>query len=757
MNINLFFKKHPLTVALQAPAMGLLMLGASVAEARIGLVGGEERTIGPGYIIDNWVLSEDSHLISNGATLRQSQVVGSRMTLNEGTQAQDIQASSGSQINLTGATVEARANAAYAMHLTSSNADIRDSTIINRNGLGISAGRNFLTSDGSTMNIVGSSVSGSTLGAIASAFSQLNFTNSQVVATDDTGTGILLLGADASAVSSQIVGGENGVRLHYESSDLNTSSLVLNGSSVEGRNGAALLVSGDAGSSTDADIQVRNGSNLISGNGNILEVMGGSTANMNVDRSSLVGDVVVEGGSTAKLQLNNGSWLTGQLKNVAELSVNSASHWMLVADSEVGDLIMGGGTVNFGGPDEFYQLDVNSLSGDGTFAMHTDFSNGQTDLLNVNGTATGNHSLLLAATGSDLAAATPIMVVHTEGGDAQFSLVGDTVDVGAYSYGLQKQDTDWYLDPSRRGTSNSTKAVLGLFNTAPTVLYGEMSLLRTRMGEVRFSDGQSNGFWMRGYGNKYEVAGKRDGGGYTQNQRGLTLGADAPLSSGDGQWMAGVMAGHSTSDISLNASGSGKVNSYYLGGYATWLDDESGLYFDGVVKLNRLHNDVKVTMSDGKRAKGNYAQNAVGASAEVGRHIKLDDGYFVEPYSQLSATIIQAQSYELDNGLHAKGDRSASVVGKLGVTGGKNIQLESGGVLQPYLRTAVAHEFNHSNQVRVNGHSFNNDVFGSRIEVAAGVAMSVSKNVKLHADLEHAQGKKVDQPWGVNVGVRYDF
>jgi outer membrane autotransporter protein len=162
-------------------------------------------------------------------------------------------------------------------------------------------------------------------------------------------------------------------------------------------------------------------------------------------------------------------------------------------------------------------------------------------------------------------------------------------------------------------------------------------------------------------------------------------------------------------------------------------------------------------MSDGKKAKGNYTQNAVGASAEVGRHIKLDDGFFVEPYSQLSATIIQAQSYDLDNGLHAKGDRSASVVGKAGVTVGKDIQLESGGVLQPYLRTAVAHEFNHSNKVKINDQTFNNDVFGSRVELAAGVSMAVSKNVKLHADVETSKGKQIDQPWGVNFGVRYDF
>jgi outer membrane autotransporter protein len=59
--------------------------------------------------------------------------------------------------------------------------------------------------------------------------------------------------------------------------------------------------------------------------------------------------------------------------------------------------------------------------------------------------------------------------------------------------------------------------------------------------------------------------------------------------------------------------------------------------------------------------------------------------------------------------------------------------------------------------VFINDQSFNNDLSGSRIELAAGVAMSVSKNVKLHADFETSKGKKIDQPWGVNFGVRYDF
>ncbi len=745
------FKPSSLSLAVKANTVALFMLMAHTAEARV--VTGADEYVRPGPAPDRFELLEGSGLTVLGTVTKDIRAQSARLVVTPGSSTQDIYASD-SQIRIDGSDVIARSTADAALRVTGSTVLISNSNLIHNNGTGLIAGRSLGGTNGSSIKVVNSTITGTNRGASASAYSVLDFTGSHIEATNAGGMGIALMSGTAFATDSRIVGGANGVQMGIDgSSGVLDSTLVLDGSSVEGTQGAAIQTR----AGTDADIQVRNGSSLTGGNGNILEVTGGSTANMNVDRSSLVGDVVVEDGSIAKVQLNNGSWLTGQLKNVAELSVNDASNWVLVGDSNVEALKMGGGAVHFGGADEFYQLDVKSLEGNGTFIMHTDFATHQTDFLNVEGKAEGNHSLLLAATGSELASGEPIKVVHTEGGNAHFSLMGDTVDIGAYAYGLQQDGTDWLLDPTRRGISTSAHSVLALFNSAPTVLYGEMSILRTRMGELRFSEGQGNGLWMRSYGNKFEVAANKNGAGYTQTQKGFTLGADAPLSSGDGQWQAGVMAGHSTSDLSLTRGSSGEVKSYYLGGYATWMDAESGLYFDGVTKFNRLHTENDVTMSDGKKAKGNYAQNAVGASAELGRHIKLDNDFFVEPYGQLSATITQAQSYELSNGLHAKGDRSSSVVSKLGVTAGKNIQLDSGGVLQPYLRTAWAHEFDQSNKVFVNDQSFNNDLSGSRIELAAGVAMSVSENIKLHADFETSKGKKIDQPWGVNFGVRYDF
>jgi len=226
---------------------------------------------------------------------------------------------------------------------------------------------------------------------------------------------------------------------------------------------------------------------------------------------------------------------------------------------------------------------------------------------------------------------------------------------------------------------------------------------------------------------------------------------------GDGQWLVGLLGGYSKSDLDLDRGTSGKVSSYYLGAYTTWLDQDSGYYFDGVLKFNRFRNEADVSLSDGTESKGDYDNNGVGASLEFGKHIKLDNGYFVEPYTQLSGVVIQGKDYDLDNGMQAEGDRTRSLLGKLGTTAGRNFDLGEGKVVQPYVRAAYVHEFAKNNDVEVNNNVFNNDLSGSRGELGAGVAMSMSDRLQLHADFEYSNGDKIEQPWGANVGLRYSW
>ncbi|MDR3565736.1 MAG: autotransporter outer membrane beta-barrel domain-containing protein [Negativicutes bacterium] len=235
------------------------------------------------------------------------------------------------------------------------------------------------------------------------------------------------------------------------------------------------------------------------------------------------------------------------------------------------------------------------------------------------------------------------------------------------------------------------------------------------------------------------------------------MGVDSPLQWGDGQWLMGVMGGYSRSELDLARGTSGTVDSYYAGLYTTWLDRDSGYYFDAVLKANRFANQSDVNLSDGTQTKGNYDTAGVGASAEFGRQFKLGNGYFIEPFGQLSAVVIKGRNYDLDNGMEADGDRTRSLLGKLGSTVGRNFDLGESRTLQPYVKGALVHEFAKNNEVQVNNNVFNNDLSGSRGEIGAGVAIAWGERLQVHADFDYSNGEKIEQPWGANVGLRFSF
>lgn len=302
--------------------------------------------------------------------------------------------------------------------------------------------------------------------------------------------------------------------------------------------------------------------------------------------------------------------------------------------------------------------------------------------------------------------------------------------------------------------SPSTRAVVGVFSAAPTVWYGEQSTVLSRMGELR--DGHTaGGAWARTYGNKYSVS-AGDQVSYTQQQYGVSLGVDTPLPTQEGQWLLGVMAGYSQSDLDLQRGTSGSVDSYYAGLYSTWMNP-AGYYVDALLKANRFRNKADVRMSDGAKAKGDYNNYGVGASVEVGKHIELGDAWYLEPFVQGSMLWVEGEGYGLDNGLEARSNHANSMLGKVGSHLGRRVPLANGGFVQPYIKLAAAHEFARNNKVNVNGNRFTDDLSGTRGEVGAGVAAQITDVLQVHADTSYSSGDAVEQRWGVNLGLRYSW
>ncbi|WP_256600442.1 MULTISPECIES: autotransporter outer membrane beta-barrel domain-containing protein [unclassified Pseudomonas] len=609
-----------------------------------------------------------------------------------------------------------------------------------------------------TVGLDASSLVGNLTGSGTGA---LTLSNGSSLEGDVTGTDTVSL--DASSLTGNVTGSGTGALTVNNGStlagdvtgidtiNLDASSLTGSVTGIDSVNLSASSLKGNVAGTGTGALTLNNGSTLT---GDVTGI-----DSVSLSASSMTGDITSDGSGVVSLQ--NDSVFTGNLIGVDKLTVGDPSVWNMTASTALNTLVMDTGVVKFGAENEFFQLDVGNLSGSGTFVMDVDYATNQHDTLNVTGSATGSHTLLVAGSGVDPVSPEALTMVRTAGGDATFALAnGRPVDVGTYSYALSSVangsgGTDWFLDPSTATVSPGTASVLALFNTAPTVWYGELTSLRSRMGELRFNGGKAGG-WVRTYGNKYNVD-EASGLGYKQTQQGLSLGADAPLPFGDGQWLIGALAGYSDSDLNLSRGTSGTVKSYYVGAYTTWLDQESGYYFDGVLKFNRFRNDSKVSMSDGTRAKGDYDNVGMGGSVEFGRHIKLNDGYFVEPFTQWSAVVIQGKDYGLDNGMEAEGDRTRSLLGKVGVTAGRNFALQDGKVLQPYVRVAGVHEFAKNNEVQVNNNVFNNDLSGSRGELGAGIAVAFNDRLQVHADFDYASGEHIEQPFGANVGLRFSW
>ncbi|WP_419223338.1 pertactin-like passenger domain-containing protein, partial [Pseudomonas syringae] len=376
---------------------------------------GEVITVGPDTAFDSYVIKDQGVLnIVNGR-------VNSARVQN-------------STINIESGVVEG------GISLSDAVGNLNRAKVSNEFGAGIVLGADrTAVNHGSTVSAHSSEISGAGNGVAVGVWGELNIFNTSVhgfASQTQSGQGIFASGANVLiADNSHVIGDMNGVNLvdGSEAKGLvgNKSSTVIDHSIVEGLGGAAIKVDLRVALDIDADIAVQNHSELRSGNGNLLEVSESSTANFKVDNSILNGNLVADDTSTLNVTLQNGAQLTGDIVNGNALAITSGGQWQMQGDNAVRSLSLQGGSVGFGG-EGFHTLSLNELSGTGTFGMRVDLDKGVGDLIDVNGQASGQFGLRVRNTGVEVVSPdmTPLKVVHTEGGDAQFSLLGGRVDLG---------------------------------------------------------------------------------------------------------------------------------------------------------------------------------------------------------------------------------------------------------------------------------------------------------------------------------------
>ncbi|WCM53197.1 autotransporter outer membrane beta-barrel domain-containing protein [Pseudomonas sp. WJP1] len=490
-----------------------------------------------------------------------------------------------------------------------------------------------------------------------------------------------------------------------------------------------------------------------------------------------------------------------------------------------GDAILGGanhvdGQVKFADPavNGFHTLLIKGpLSGNGQFLMNTDLAALRGDRLQLLGTVSGSHTLVVADSGNAPTGALQKLLLVDGDGSGDFKLHGQTVDAGAYRYQLQQQGDDWYLAnlaavdpvvppvepptdtvdpvdpvdpvtpvtpvdpvspvtpiepvspvapvepvspaqpprlPQAETLSKGANAAVASHAASAALISAQMNATTGHFGELR-SGKDKGGIWTRGYGAEQHL----DSGtsrAFQQQVDGMEIGADKALPFADGSLYVGGLIGQGQGRQDFGEASKGKIDSLTVGGYASYLD-RSGLYVDGALQYSRLDNEVKITSNLGDKIKADYQTHAVSADVQVGKHIGLGRDWFVEPQVGLQMARVSGGHYTASNGLEVEQDAMLSVQSRVGGIVGRDLKLDSGMSVKPYAKAAWITEHAGDSHVYVSGVKLDSSLPGSRGELGGGVMVATVQGHNLFVEGGYTQGNDIEQPWAVTAGYRYQW
>lgn len=606
--------------------------------------------------------------------------------------------------------------------------------------------------------------------------------------------GILLLTGSATALTTRVNDGFFEVTQNAAVSDTRLD-------------GGQMYVYGDA---LAKNTRVANSLMTVYQNGHAQQTTVNGGGELAVNDTASVDDTRINQGGTmtsvagttvSNTTVNQGGLMVlGAAATASDTTLNDGALLRLKGDAALNGANRLDGRVEFADPavtGAFHTLTVNGpLTGNGTFAMNTDLASLRGDLLKVQGTISDLHTLVVADSGNAPSGVQQALkLVEGNGGNGDFQLFGGTVDAGAYRYSLQKQGNDWYLgkpaistpdesiqEPQIPPVDGQPETVVQPVAIEPTATpqpqpqsqilskganaavasqAATAALLDAQNGSTRqhFSDLRSGkdqgGIWARGYGAEQKLD-TRTSRAFQQQANGMEIGADTALPTASGTLYVGALFGQGQGRQDFGERSKGTIDSTTLGAYASY-QDQGGLYVDGALKYSRLNNEIKITSNLGEPVKAHYDNHAVSAEAQIGKVIDLGRDWFVEPQVGVQVTRISGGRYTASNGLDVQQDALTSVQSRVGAQFGRELQLDKGLRIKPYVKAAWVTEHAGDSEVKVNGARLDSRLPGSRAELGGGLMLTAAQNHHVYVEGQYAKGSDIEQPWAVNFGYRYNW
>ncbi|WP_312320661.1 autotransporter outer membrane beta-barrel domain-containing protein [Stenotrophomonas sp.] len=602
----------------------------------------------------------------------------------------------------------------YVLWMIGGNAQVSGSTL--SGGVRLSAGTLKLDDSDVRADGVALTLAGLPSGIIDRPTATVgNSTLTGSVGATLSGSGLFLTGSTVRGTGGgNTTADGNGVRLIGSTLQLTqdsrvegtTAGVVL--SSVGGGNNTVLidasLVSASGGPAIDmlggnADVTLANGAQLVTGNGVAVQVAETASLNLDVNDTSITGDLVGATSATTTLNvtLGSGASLRGAIINGSDVQL-SAAQWQLTADSNVQQLEVGSGAlVQFGDGNDFHALQVagNYTGNGGTLLFNTVLAgdDAPSDTLVIGGDSSGQTNVQVNNVGGPGALTSRgIQLIAVAGvSNGSFDLVGRAVG-GQYEYFLFKEAADggWYLRSELPDPCGIDPSLPECQNPEPEP--EPVPVLRPEPGAYLANHQAADGMFRLGYHHRQagqnsgrawaRVDGSRSGFGANLQQlnvhgssQALSVGAQVfGTENGSG---VGVMVGSgnasSTSTSELTGyNARGKVKGNAVGVYGTWrtgagADPYAGLYVDGSVQRVMFRNEVEGAALATER----YDSRAWQSAVEVGYAFAISRGpnssVFVEPQLQVGYTRWDSLQHTERNGTVVRAEDANGAFGRAGV------------------------------------------------------------------------------------------
>lgn len=610
---------------------------------------------------------------------------------------------------------------AHGVRISSTgSADINDSTIIatgeQSNGVVVEGESNVNISESyiesnsiglkldytGSANIDRTKIKSSGYAAISLAGStDLKLSNSSVIASGDNGSALNLFSSTVITIPTR-----KGIEEH------SINNVSLDSSYIYAEKAPAIRVA-----SGTANIDVKNGSQIVGNGGTALEAFSDSETNLNADGNVAIwGDIIGgkayfadQNDAIVNVSLENGSFWKGAGVNLNTVGIDTTSHWLMTGSSDVG-VLSNDGVVEFDAAAPYKTLTAGTLDvNGGSFILNTKLNEGgaasETDKIVVTGDANGDGIIHVRNNGGTGAftgtgATDGIQIVEVDGAsNADFQL-GSAAIVGIYDYQLKKADgQNWYLqtdgddvvnpgegDGGDSGTGHVVDIVPG-YNIALAAAQNHVlttiDTFHERLGELR-ADELQDGFhsWMRGIGKTGSYSPKSitgyNGHGFDMTTAGVQIGID--YSKGDvfiagDKLTVGMFGEYANSSFDVRGrTADGSISSKGLGGYVTWQQKApterkpgTGAYVDAVIKHDWLDFGVNAKSVSGFKLQNGYKGTATTASIEAGYGFDLGNNVVLQPQAQLIYSKINADSFTDAYGIDVYGQSAESVIGRVGV------------------------------------------------------------------------------------------